>query len=139
MCLYTSVHRCILRTRDLALVQQRELTLSSDIPHCKSNWNHFSLICIWFPKITMVFLIFHMVDSWFFRLFIHKNTYVNRVLGPSARKAITDFQWINNNWGLQYFFRSRTSTSRDVHRQKRGDLWLLKIGTLAQKLEIFKI
>ena len=27
LCLYTSVHRCILRTKDLALVQQRELTV----------------------------------------------------------------------------------------------------------------
>ena len=52
LCLYTSVHRCILWTRDLALVQQRELTLASDIPKCKSKWNNFSFISIWFPKIA---------------------------------------------------------------------------------------
>ena len=52
LCLYTSVHRCILWTKDLTLVQQRELTLASDIPKCKSKWNHFSFIWIWFPKIA---------------------------------------------------------------------------------------
>ena len=49
---YTSVHRCILWTRDLALVLQRELTFTSDIPQGKSKRNHFSFISIWFPKIA---------------------------------------------------------------------------------------
>ena len=126
LCLYTSVHRCILWTRDLALVQQRELTLASDIPQCKSNWNHFSFICIWFPKITMVFSIFHMVDSWFFRLFIHKNTYVNRVLGLQLGRLSQTFNESIITEDCNIF-------SEVGHRQagmstgKKGwDLWLLE-------------